>query len=135
MNFTYPYKTQTHLYIELKCDGKLLSLFKHVFVKKSAKSGKTENPSNSLHTDIIQATVARTAIHVDIYKIKMIYLFSGKASVKHLTTTEDIGSPRLLDEKETIIITCILQSSLVPQYPYKTHRTFLGSHKCPQLSK
>ena len=32
----------------------------------------------------------------------MKYLFSGKASVKHLTTTEDIGSPRLLEEQEKI---------------------------------
>lgn len=28
----------------------------------------------------------------------MRYLFSGKASVKHLTTTDDTGSPRLLKE-------------------------------------
>lgn len=27
------------------------------------------------------------------------YLFSGNASVKHLTTTEDTGSPRLIYEE------------------------------------
>lgn len=42
----------------------------------------------------------QTAINVEMYPIKLGYLFSGKASVKHLTTTEDIGSPRLHDEEQ-----------------------------------
>lgn len=35
-----------------------------------------------------------------MYPIKIRYLFSGKASVKHLTTTDDVGSPRLMDEEQ-----------------------------------
>lgn len=42
----------------------------------------------------------QTAINIEMYPIKMRYLFSGKASVKHLTTTKDIGSPRLFDEEQ-----------------------------------
>lgn len=68
-----------------------------MLVKKSAQSGKSEKSST---LDFAKSN------KLWLHKLEltcMNYLFSGKASVKHLITTEDIGSPRLEMKNETHI--------------------------------
>lgn len=68
-----------------------------MFVKKSAKSG------NNIKVSQINV---RLYVHGDYsckkkrVFIRIRYLFSGNASVRHRTTTEDIGSPRLLAQEK-----------------------------------
>lgn len=64
-------------------------------------------------------------------------LFSGKASVKHLTTTEEIGSPRLFDEEQqqNKPFNHVNIHQTLPEQENKKFPTSLGSHKCLQLNK
>lgn len=66
--------------------------------------------------------------------MKIRYLFSGKASVKHLTTTEATGCPRLF-EKIVKNKSCLIENLQVLVRNYLNDLTFLGSHTSPQPNK